>query len=103
MVYFLSMAGFIACKDASPFEAFSCPSTPSSTVYKRREIERREFVEGIRIRERLHRRWSRDRQRQGLGPVDRRAREVEGGGQRLNTVRTLLIGGFLEVPIAVQR
>jgi len=40
MVYFLSMAGFIACKDASPFEAFSCPSTPSSTFYKLLEIER---------------------------------------------------------------
>jgi hypothetical protein len=25
VVYFLSIAGFIACKDASPFEAFSCP------------------------------------------------------------------------------
>ena len=40
-MYFLSVAGFIACKDASPFEAFSCPSTPSSPFYKLLEIERR--------------------------------------------------------------
>ena len=40
MGHFLSMAGFIACKDASPFEAFSCPSPPSSTFYKLLEMER---------------------------------------------------------------
>src|SRR5262249_20014267 len=44
MVYFLSMAGFIACKDAGPFKVFSCPSTPSSTFYKLLEIERREYL-----------------------------------------------------------
>ena len=30
----LSMTGRIACKDASRFEAFSCPWPPSSTFYK---------------------------------------------------------------------
>ena len=39
-MYLLSVAGLIACKDASLFEAFSCPWTPSSTFYKLREIER---------------------------------------------------------------
>ena len=29
-MYLLSVAGLIACKDASLFEAFSCPWTPSS-------------------------------------------------------------------------
>jgi hypothetical protein len=51
MGYFLSMAGCIACKDASPFEAFSCPSTLSSTFDKLREIERRarqEIADGRR-------------------------------------------------------
>ena len=36
----LSVAGLIACKDMSLFEAFSCPWTPSSTFYKLLEIER---------------------------------------------------------------
>jgi hypothetical protein len=42
-VYFLSIAGFSACKDARPFETFSCPSTRSSTFYTLREIERQEY------------------------------------------------------------
>ncbi len=32
--YLLSVAGLIACKDASLFEAFLCPWTPPSTYYK---------------------------------------------------------------------
>jgi hypothetical protein len=32
--------GLIACKDASLFEAFSCPWTPPSTFYKLLEIKR---------------------------------------------------------------
>ncbi len=32
--YLLSVAGLIACKDASLFEAFLCPWTPPSTCYK---------------------------------------------------------------------
>src|SRR5262245_41232296 len=36
----LAVAGRIAYKDASRFEAFSCPWPPSSTSYKLREIER---------------------------------------------------------------
>ena len=40
----LSVAGFIACKDASCFEAFSCPWTSPSTFYKLLEIERRVFA-----------------------------------------------------------
>ena len=39
-MYFSTVAGFIACKVASPFDAVSCPPTPSSTFYKLREIER---------------------------------------------------------------
>jgi site-specific recombinase XerD len=39
-VYLLSVAGLIACKDVSLFEAFSCPWTPSLTFYKLLEIER---------------------------------------------------------------
>ena len=39
-MYCLSIAGFIACKDASLFDASSCPSTPSSTFYKLLYIER---------------------------------------------------------------
>jgi hypothetical protein len=39
-VYLLAVAGLIACKDASLFEAFSCPWTPSSTFDKLLEIER---------------------------------------------------------------
>jgi hypothetical protein len=37
------MAGLIACKDASFFEAFLCPWTSSSTFYKLLEIERIKF------------------------------------------------------------
>jgi len=33
-VYFLSVAGLIACKDASRSEAFSCLWTPPLTFYK---------------------------------------------------------------------
>jgi hypothetical protein len=40
MVYLLSVARLIACKDASLFEAFSCLWTPSSTFDKLLEIER---------------------------------------------------------------
>jgi hypothetical protein len=32
----LAVAGLIACKDVSLFEAFSCPWTPPSTFYKLR-------------------------------------------------------------------
>ena len=32
--YLLSVAGRIACKDVSLFDAFSCPWTPPSTFYK---------------------------------------------------------------------
>ena len=39
-MYLLAVAGLIACKDASLFEAFSGPWTPSSTFYKLLEIER---------------------------------------------------------------
>jgi len=39
-VYFLSVAGLIACKDVSLFEAFSCLWTPSSTFYKLLKIKR---------------------------------------------------------------
>jgi hypothetical protein len=44
-VYLLSVARLIACKDASLFEAFSCPWTPSSTFYKLLEIERHSLAE----------------------------------------------------------
>jgi hypothetical protein len=40
MVYLLSVARLITCKDASLFEAFSCRGTPSSTFYKLLEIAR---------------------------------------------------------------
>jgi hypothetical protein len=43
-VYFLSVAGLIACKNVSLFEAFSCLWTPSSTFYKLLEIERPWFI-----------------------------------------------------------
>jgi hypothetical protein len=36
----LAAAGLIACKDASLFDAFSCPWPPSSIFYKLLEIER---------------------------------------------------------------
>ena len=39
-MHLLSVAGLIACKDASLFEAFSCPWPPSSLFDKLREIER---------------------------------------------------------------
>ena len=42
-MYLLAGAGLIVCKDASLFKAFSCPWTQSSTFYKLREIERREY------------------------------------------------------------
>jgi hypothetical protein len=38
------VAGRIACKDASRFEAFSCPWTSSSIFYNLREIERPSFI-----------------------------------------------------------
>ncbi len=38
--YLLAVAGLIACKDASLFEAFSCSWTPPATFYKLLEIER---------------------------------------------------------------
>jgi len=44
------VAGRIACKDASRFEAFSCPWTSSSIFYKLLEIERRVFALGQRLR-----------------------------------------------------
>jgi hypothetical protein len=34
MAYLLAVVRLIACKDASLFETFSCPWTPSSTFYK---------------------------------------------------------------------
>jgi hypothetical protein len=40
-MYLLSVAGLIACKDASLFEAFSGLWPPSSPFYKLLEIERR--------------------------------------------------------------
>jgi hypothetical protein len=42
-VYLLSVARLIACKDASLFEAFSCPWTPPLAFYKLLEIERLPF------------------------------------------------------------
>jgi hypothetical protein len=39
-VYGLVVAGRIVCNDVSPFEAFSCPLTPSSPFYTLLEIER---------------------------------------------------------------
>jgi len=36
----LAVGGLLACKDMSPFEAFSCLWPPSSTVYKLLQIER---------------------------------------------------------------
>jgi len=38
------VARLIACKDASLFEAFSCPWTPPATFYKLLEIERATFA-----------------------------------------------------------
>ena len=32
--YLFAVAGRIACKDVSLFDAFSCPWTPPSTFYK---------------------------------------------------------------------
>jgi hypothetical protein len=51
VAYFLSMAGLSPYKDASRFEAFSCPWPPSSTFYKLREIER----QGLYLTQ--YRRW----------------------------------------------
>jgi hypothetical protein len=44
--YLFPVAGRIACKDASLFDAFSGPWTSSSTFYKLREIERTRFADG---------------------------------------------------------
>jgi hypothetical protein len=46
-VNLLSVAGLIACKDVSLFEAFSCPWTLPVTFYKLLEIERPESKEEI--------------------------------------------------------
>ena len=43
-MYLLSVARLIACKDASLFEAFSCPWTPPLAFYKLLEIERPRFT-----------------------------------------------------------
>ena len=43
--YLFSVAGRIACKDASLFDAFSGPWTSSLTFDKLRYIERRRFVD----------------------------------------------------------
>ena len=40
MASLLSMAGLIACKDASLFHAFLCSRPPPSVFYKLLEIER---------------------------------------------------------------
>src|SRR2546428_766446 len=55
-----SLRGRIACKDASLFEAFSCPWTSSSIFYKLLYIERPNF----------NPRASRDRRRECARPPD---------------------------------
>ena len=50
MAYLFSVAGLIACKDVSFFEAFSCPWTPPSPFYKLLEIKRFELVHDVRKR-----------------------------------------------------
>ena len=42
-MYLLSVAGLIACKTQTFFEAFSCSWIPSSTCYKLLEIERKPY------------------------------------------------------------
>ena len=50
-MYLLAVTGRIACKDASLFDAFSCPLTPPSTFDKLREIERRRCGQGGVLRQ----------------------------------------------------